>query len=512
MILHHEFIRTAKKFGNKVAIADKTTNREVTYSRALIASLILAKKFKKYKDGYLGIMIPTSAGAMLSILGTLMAGKVPVMINYSTGASDNSEYAQEKCGFKTIITSRALLEKLGCRLVKGMVFIEDIMEQIKAGDKLKAALKSKLPAAAIIKSLPKTEPDDNATILFTSGSEKDPKAVQLTHRNFYSNIQDILKVFKLTSDDVIMAILPLFHVFGHNVNFWLPLIVGMKAVTVANPLEYKSIPKYIREEKATMIAATPIFFSGYLRESEPGDFDSMRIIIAGADKVPDSLREGFLKKHNKVLLEGYGTTETSPVVSANTPEENRPGSIGKVFPSVQVKIVDVETGEPLPPGKEGKILVKGDNVMKGYLDDLEETSLHIRDGWYDTGDMGMLDEDGYLWHRGRLKRFVKIGGEMISLVRTEIELEHVLPDGVDCCVVDVPDSLKGAKIVAAVTQPVNEKEVLSKLSQKLPPIAMPRQFVVIEEMPKMGSGKIDFRTIGRIVRRKLQVETNSKEK
>ncbi|NOZ62795.1 MAG: AMP-binding protein [Calditrichaeota bacterium] len=509
MVLHHEFIKTAKKYGKKVAISDKTTNREVTYSRALIAALILAKKIGKYKEGYIGIMIPTSAGAMLSILGTLMAGRVPVMINYSTGASDNCEYAQDKCGFKTIITSRGLLEKLGCRLVKGMVFIEDIMEQITTGQKLAAALKSKMPAAAIIKSLPKVNPDDNATILFTSGSEKDPKAVQLTHRNFYSNIQDILQVFKLTPDDTIMSILPLFHVFGHNVNFWLPLTVGMKAVTVANPLEYKSVPKYMKEEQTTMVAATPIFLTGYLRESSPGDFDSLRIIIAGADKVPNSLREGFLKKHNKVLLEGYGATETSPVVSANSPEHNRPGSIGKVFPSVQVKITDVDTGEELPPGKEGKILVKGDLIMKGYLDDLEETSLHIRDGWYDTGDMGLIDEDGYLWHKGRLKRFVKIGGEMVSLVRTEIELERLLPDDVDCCIVDVPDSLKGSKIVAAVTQPLNEKEIVSKLSQKLPPIAMPRKFVVIEEMPKMGTGKIDFRTIGRIVRRKLQAENNS---
>ena len=510
MILHHEFVRTAKKFGNKLAIIDKTTDRRIPYSRALIASLILAKKFKKYKEGYLGIMIPTSAGAMLSILGTLMAGKVPVMINYSTGASDNSEYAQEKCGFRTIITSRALLEKLGCRLVRGMVFIEDIMEQISTKDKLSAALKSKLPSGAIIRSLPKSESDDNAVILFTSGSEKDPKAVQLTHRNFSSNIQDILDVFKLTSDDRIMSILPLFHVFGHNTNFWMPLTTGMTAVTVANPLEYKSIPKYIREEKPTMIAGTPIFFDGYLRESSPGDFESLRIIVAGADKVTDSLREGYLKKHNKILLEGYGATETSPVISANTPEENKPGSIGKVFPSVQLRIVDINTDKELGPGEEGKILVKGDLVMKGYLDDLEETSLHIRDGWYDTGDMGMMDEDGYLWHKGRLKRFVKIGGEMVSLVRTELELEHLLPDGTSCCVVDIPDSLKGAKIVAAITQPINEKEITTKLAQKLPPIAIPNKFVLLEEMPKMGSGKIDFRRITHIVRRKLQSELNSK--
>ncbi len=511
MILHYEFVRTAKKFSKKMAIIDRTTDKRVTYSKALIASLILANKIKKYKEGYIGIMIPTSAGSILATIGTLMAGKVPVMINYSTGASDNSEYAQDKCGFRTIITSRALLIKLGCRLVKGMIFIEDIMEQITTGDKLSAALKATMPTKVIIKSLPSVESDDNAVILFTSGSEKDPKAVQLTHRNFYSNISDILKVFKLTSDDVMMSILPLFHVFGHNINFWLPLLTGMTSVTVANPLEYKSIPKIIKEEQASMIAGTPIFFSGYLRESTPGDFDSVRIMVAGADKVSNALRDGYLKKHNKILLEGYGATETSPVISVNSPDANRPGSIGKIFPSVQVRITDVDTGKELEQGKEGKIMVKGDLVMKGYLDDLEETSLHIRDGWYDTGDIGMIDEDGYLWHRGRLKRFVKIGGEMVSLVRTEIELERLLPDGVDCCVVEVPDSLKGAKIVAAVTESINEKETLAKLAKKLPPIAMPKKFIIIPEMPKMGSGKIDFRTITSIVRRKTQENNNDEE-
>ncbi|MCK5119105.1 MAG: AMP-binding protein, partial [Candidatus Latescibacteria bacterium] len=198
-----------------------------------------------------------------------------------------------------------------------------------------------------------------------------------------------------------------------------------------------------------------------------------------------------------------GTTETSPVVSINSHEANRPGSIGKVLPGAQVKITDIQTGKELSAGQEGKILVKGDLVMKGYFDDLEETSLHIVDGWYDTGDMGVLDEEGFLWHRGRLRRFVKIGGEMVSLVRTESVLEELLPDDVSCCVVEVPDSLKGARIVAAVTAEVDEKEMRKKLSEKLPPIAIPKRFVVFPELPKMGSGKVDFRTITRMVREKV---------
>jgi acyl-[acyl-carrier-protein]-phospholipid O-acyltransferase/long-chain-fatty-acid--[acyl-carrier-protein] ligase len=503
MILHHEFVRISKKFGNKMAIIDRTTGKNVPYSKALIASLILAKKFKKYEEGYIGVMIPTSAGSFLSVLGVLMAGKVPVMINYSTGAADNSRYAQNKCGFKAIITSRALLEKINCPLVDGMVCIEDIMKEISTGDKLSAALKSKLPAGMVCSSFPPSEADDNVVILFTSGSEKEPKAVQLTHQNIGSNIKDAIEVFRLTPEDTIMAILPLFHVFGQMVNFWLPLILGTTAVTYANPLDYKTIPKIIREEKTTMIAGTPIFIAGYLRESKPGDFESLRIIIAGADKVPDWLREGFQEKHGKVLLEGYGTTETSPVVSANTYETNRPGSIGKVFPSVQVKITDINTEEILPAGQEGKILVKGPNVMKGYFGDVEETALRIRDGWYDTGDMGVLDEEGYLWHRGRLKRFVKIGGEMVSLVKTEAMLEELLPDGVSCCVVEIPDSVKGARLLAAVTEKVNEKELIKKMSKDLAPIAVPNKFLVFDELPKMGTGKVDFRTITEMVRKKL---------
>lgn len=511
MLLHQQFIKTAKKMGNKTAIIDRTTGRSVPFARALIATLILAKKFKKYKDGFIGVMIPTSAGCILTTIGLIMAGKVPVMINYSTGAADNCEYAQNKCGFKTIITSRALMEKIGCRLVPGMVFIEDIMDNISTKDKLNAALKSKLPAGILTKRVHKGQMDDNVVILFTSGSEKDPKAVQLTHKNLDSNIKDIYVVLDLRDEDIVLANLPLFHVFGYNVNLWLPMLRGLTVVSYANPLDYRKVVEVVREEKATIMVGTPIFFTGYLRRSEPGDFESVRIAVAGADKTPDVLREGYLKKHNLTLYEGYGCTETSPVVSLNMGENNRPGSIGKPFPSVRVKIADLESGEEVPTGKEGKILVKGDLIMKGYFDDLEETSLRIKDGWYDTGDMGMMDEDGFLWHRGRLKRFVKIGGEMVSLVRVESVLQDILPDDVDCCIVEVPDFLKGAKIVATVTKKIDEKAILKKMAKELPPIAMPKQFMVIDELPKMGSGKVNFRKATEMVKSSLSKENNKKK-
>ncbi len=513
MILHEEFIKIAKKNGKKSAIIDRGRETKINYGKALIASLMLSEKFKAYKHGFIGVMIPNSAGAMLTTMGVLMSGSVPVMINYSTGASENCEYAQKKCGFKTIITSRALCEKIGCRLVPGMVFIEDIMTQISAVDKIKAALRSKMPFNVIKKSLPKSHEEDNVVILFTSGSEKDPKAVQLTHKNIAANVIDIFNSLKLNDDDIFLGNLPLFHVFGYTTNFWLPILRGLSVATYPNPLEYRKVVQIIKEENVSMMLGTPVFFHGYLRQSEPGELSSVRIAVAGADKCPDILREGYNKKHGITLLEGYGCTETSPVISVNLPNANKPGSTGKPLPTVKVKIADINSGEEVARGEEGKLLTKGDHVMKGYFDDLEETSLRIKDGWYDTGDMGMVDEDGYVWHRGRLKRFAKIGGEMISLVKVEGVLTDLLPPEADCCIVEIPDYLKGAKVIAAITQEIDQKEILKKMAEELPTIALPKDFVVISELPKMGSGKINFREVTEIVKEKFSENNNGvKEK
>ncbi len=500
MLLHQQFVRMAKKYEKKLAIVDRTLNRRVTYKKALIGSLLIAKKFQKYDEGFVGIMLPNSAGAVLAILGTLMSGRIPVMINYSTGAAANCEFAQKKCAFKTIITSKTLLEKINCPKIEGMVFLEDIMKSMSLFDKIKAALKAALPVDLLLKSIHGGNEDDTLLILFTSGSEKDPKGVQLTHKNISQNYNALVNAFSFSSEDVFLANLPYFHVFGQTANLWVPFCTGMTIVTYANPLDFKTICDIVREEKATIMAGTPTFFWGYLRSSKPGDFDTVRIMLSGADKCPDALRAGFIDKHNKVLLEAYGTTETSPAITVNTESHNRPGSVGRPIDGIQVITENYETGERCQVGEIGKILVKGDNVMKGYFDDFEQTSLSLRHGWYDTGDMGYMDADGYLWHVGRLKRFLKIGGEMVSLIKVEDVLEKVLPPDVECCVVEVPDAIRGARIIAAVTQQVDEKDILSKISGLLPNIAMPSKFVLIPEMPKLGSGKIDFKTITERVR------------
>ncbi len=489
----------AKKHAGKSAIIDKTTGSTVTFSRALIGALILASKFKKYDTGFIGIMIPTSAGCALATVGALMSGRIPVMINYSTGAEKNARYAQKKCSFTTIITSKALLEKIDCPVIEGMVLIEDIMKSVTTGEKLKAALKTKLPLNMILNNIHKGEENDTAAILFTSGSEKDPKAVQLTHRNIASNIESFGAYIDLKESDIMLANLVFFHIFGLTVNLWVSFYYGMTMVTYANPLDFQTISTIAREEKPTVMVGTPSFFWGYLHKSEPGDFKTLRLMVAGADKCPDTLREGWLKKHGVTLLEGYGATETSPVISVNSPEFNRPGSTGKIIPNVKVRIENFETGEECKTGETGKILVKGDLVMKGYYDDPELTAESVVDGWYDTGDMGYLDEDSYLWHAGRFKRFVKIGGEMVSLVKVENTLEKFLPMEVSCCVVEVSDEKKGASIIATVTIEVNKADILKKMGAELPNIALPKQFVVIKDLPMMATGKIDFRSVTKIV-------------
>jgi acyl-[acyl-carrier-protein]-phospholipid O-acyltransferase/long-chain-fatty-acid--[acyl-carrier-protein] ligase len=508
MLLHQQFVRIAKAHKKKLAFIDRSTGRRLTYGRSLVAALILSRKLRRYRDTYIGIMVPTSAGCALAILATLFAGKVPVMINYSTGAETNARFAQQRCGFRRIITSRALLEKINCQKVDGMVFLEDILGAVSIVDKVAAASRAAMPTAVLMKSVYGGVEDDTAVILFTSGSEKMPKGVELSHRNIASNVTTAAERFELGSDDVMMSVLPLFHVFGQSINLWLPLVLGMTNVTYGNPLEFKNVARIIKEEQPTMLVGTPFFLAGYLKQSGTGYFSSLRLVVAGADKVPDWLRSAFSEQQDIQLLEGYGATETSPVISVNIPGENRPGSVGRPLPGVQVRIVGVDSGAELPIGHEGKILVKGDLVMKGYFDDLEETSLRVEDGWYETGDMGLIDEDGYLWHKGRLKRFVKIGGEMVSLVLVESVLESLLPEGVECCVVEIPDARKGANLAVAVSGKVDEKHLIAALAKQLPPVAVPRKFVVLEELPKMGSGKVDFRSTTVMVQEILSGNTS----
>jgi acyl-[acyl-carrier-protein]-phospholipid O-acyltransferase/long-chain-fatty-acid--[acyl-carrier-protein] ligase len=502
--LHECFIRTAKRYEKKTAIIDRATNQRVTYKDVLIRGLILAEKLKSRDRGFIGVMVPTSAGCFYAILAVLISGHTPVMINYSTGAADNCREAQRRLAFRTILTSRALLERIKCPVLDGMICLEDMARSVGILDKIRGAIRATSSAERLISRLPPGDDEQNAVVLFTSGSEKDPKAVPLTHGNILSNLEAFAEILDFGPHDTMMANLPLFHVFGLTVNCWLPLERGMTIVTYPNPLEFRSVCSAVKEERVTVMVGTPAFLHGYAQKSEPGDFKTVRLLITGADKCPESLRRAWWDKHNIILYEGYGTTETSPVVSVNTPQHNRPGSVGKSIPNVEVRLEHYDTGEQCGVNQIGKVLVKGPNVMKGYFDDFEASSLHLRHGWYDTGDMGYMDADGYLWHVGRLRRFLKVGGEMVSLVKVEDVLERLLPQDCECCVVEVPDAMRGARIVAAVTRQVDERAILAEMAESLPRIALPKQFVVVPDLPKMSSGKLDFRRITELVRDLVQ--------
>jgi acyl-[acyl-carrier-protein]-phospholipid O-acyltransferase / long-chain-fatty-acid--[acyl-carrier-protein] ligase len=502
--LHEAFIRTAKRHEKKIAIVDRATNQRVTYKDVLIRALILSEKLKKTDDGFVGIMVPTSAGCIYAVLAVLLSGRTPVMINYSTGAVENCRDAQRRLAFRTILTSRKLLERIKCPPIDGMVCLEDMAKGISTLEKIKGAMRSASSADRLISRLPAGDDEQTAVVLFTSGSEKEPKAVPLTHGNIWANLQAVAQILEFGPDDILLANLPYFHVFGLTVDLWLPLAHGMSIVTYPNPLEFRSVCNAVRDEKVTVMVGTPAFLTGYLQKSEAGDFASVRLLITGADTCPDSLRRGWWEKHRIILYEGYGATETSPVISVNTPKHNRAGSVGKALSNVQIRLEEYDTGEECGINRIGKVLVKGPSVMKGYFDDFEATSLHLRHGWYDTGDMGFMDEDGYLWHVGRLRRFLKIAGEMVSLVKVEDVLDRLLPADCACCVVEVPDALRGARIVAAVTQQIDERAIVSQLAEVLPRIALPKQFVVLPELPKMSSGKLDFRKITEMVRDVVQ--------
>jgi len=498
--LHVQFVRIAKQHPHKAAFVDRGLQRRYTYRRALAASLVLADTLKGIDDSLVGVMLPTSAGAAIVVLALLMSGKIPVLLNYSTGVTRNVEYARQKCGFAAVITAQGFLAKLDAPELDGFVYIEHLLRGMSVIDKGRAALRAGLSAERILSRYPEADIDATAAILFTTGTEGEPKAVPLTHRNIIANLEALSQIYPFRRDDVMLATLPFFHVFGLAINLWLPLRFGMTIVTYVNPTDYKTICTIIREDGPTYLVGTPSFLQGYLHHSQPGDFKSLQLIVTGADKCPEVLRGAYLAKHGVTVYEGYGTTETSPIISVNTPDRYRHGSAGWVLPNLALRIVQRNADRECAIGETGRILVRGESVFGGYLNDRESTGRSLRGGWFDTGDMGYIDADGFLWHVGRLQRCVKVGGEMVSLIHVEEVLNNLLPMGASCCVVGSPDATKGTRIVAAVTRPIDERRMYREMARHLPTIALPKRFVVLEDLPRMASGKMDVQRITERVR------------
>jgi acyl-[acyl-carrier-protein]-phospholipid O-acyltransferase/long-chain-fatty-acid--[acyl-carrier-protein] ligase len=507
-LLHTRFVGMAKKHWRRICLTD-TSGAELTYGKTLISSLLIARwiRLNCRHQPLIGVILPASVAGALVNIAILLAGKVPVNLNFTSGAEAMAA-AVAQCKLKTVITAETFLTKANIDRVDGMVFVEEIKNTFNSSAKLATTLTALLPARWLTRHAVKRQsPHDLATIIFSSGSTGTPKGVMLSHHNIISNIEAISQVIQFTPSDRIMGVLPLFHSFGFTATLWLPLLAGFGAVYHPNPTDAKTIGETVQKYRATLLISTPTFYVSYWRRCTKEEFASLRYVIAGAEKLREQIAEGFQEKFGLTILEGYGCTELAPVVSVNTPDvidgkENqighKPGTVGHPLPGVAVKIVDPETGAVLGPGVEGLLLVKGPNVMLGYLDQPGLTDQVIRRGWYVTGDIASVDEDGFIRITDRLSRFSKIGGEMVPHVKVEETINAVL-GGPTAVVTAIPDRQRGERLVAFFAQNgITGDELWIKLNRTdMPKLWIPKRENLhpIDSIPVLGSGKADLKKV-----------------
>ena len=481
-----------------------STGQELTFARALTAALLLAGVIRRTTTGqrYVGLLLPASVGGALANVATSLAGKVSVNLNFTAG-HDAMGAAIERCGISTILTARGFVAKAGIETMDGMVFVEDFLKEIPLTKKLRTAMAARMLPAALIARAYATEsdPDDLATVIFSSGSTGVPKGVMLTHRNILSNIDSSMQVFKLTETDVMIGVLPFFHAFGFTATLWLPLVNGFGVAYHPNPMDAKTIGDIAAKYRGTIIISTPTFYSSYVRKIQPDQFAHLRYPIVGAEKLRPPVAAAFKDRFGIDLIEGYGCTEMAPVVAVNMPEP-QPGSVGRPIPGVSARVVDPVTGEGPLVGEEGMLLVSGPNRMIGYLDDPDLTASVFHDAWYATGDIATIDADGFIRITDRLSRFSKIAGEMVPHMKVEEEIQALLEEGHTATVVSVPDDARGERLIAFYSDPGLTP---AALWEKLTATSLPRLWIPKREdlrplgsIPTLGSGKIDVQSLKRI--------------
>lgn len=514
--LHIAFIKEVRKHPFKFCIAD-TLGIKLNYIETLTAALAFSKKlFKdnKKENEMVGILLPTSAGSALANLAIMMAGKIPVNLNF-TSSKEILQKCIDQCDMKTIISSRAFTEKIQMHHFDHMtVFLEDLKASVKTKDRLPIYLAILLfPARLLVKMFVKGDTkniNDTAAIIFSSGTTGEPKGIMLTHQNIVSNIEAAYLVIRVQEDDILCGILPFFHSFGFTANLWLVLYVGLGGVFHTSPMDTQKVGEIIEKHKCTIIFSTPTFLNAYQRRCTKEQFESLRVIVVGAEKLKNKLSEDFFNKFEKTVFEGYGATELSPIVSlgihsfvdpktGKVQVGNKPGTVGHPLPGIAAKIVNQDTFELLPFGEEGLLLVKGPNVMKGYLNNTEKTAEVIKDGWYITGDIAIIDEDGFIAITDRLSRFSKIGGEMVPHIKIEEEIQSIVScEDRFCFVTSVSDDKKGERLVVLYKEDCNIDEIWEELSAKgIPKLWIPKKenFYKVDEFPMLGSGKTDFKRI-----------------
>lgn len=515
------FIDTAKSNSDELTVADSIAG-SLTSNKFLTSVLCFSRLIKKYSpEQNIGLLLPTSSAGCIANMATILRGKTVVNINF-TASREAMQGAVTKAGIKSIYTSRKFMEKLVKKGIdlndafpdSNFIYMEDLKEEISKATGLKTLLTVMILPAGLLKLLycKKVDINSPAAILFSSGSEGTPKGVMLSHRNIMSNLKQISDMLNTQDTDVIMASLPLFHAFGLTVTTFMPLVEGIPMVCHPDPTDAVNIAKAIAKYRATIFCGTSTFLRLYTknRRIHPLMLESLRIVIAGAEKLSPDVREAFKLKFNKDIYEGYGATETTPVASVNIPDAldvnywkvqlgNKLGTVGMPLPGTSFRIVDPESLEELPSGEDGLILIGGTQVMLGYLDDEEKTNEVITeiDGkrWYKTGDKGHLDEDGFLTIVDRYSRFAKLGGEMVSLTAVEETIRAALdkPE-LELVAVNLPDEKKGEKIVLMIAEEIQLEDIKkAMLEAKANPLMIPSDVKVVDKIPKLGSGKTDFK-------------------
>ncbi len=481
---------------NRVAVEDPLTGA-LTYKRLLIGSNVLGRKLVPLAPAgaALGVMLPNANGTAATVLGLMSANRVPAMINFSAGASSILA-ACIAAEVKTIITAHAFIEKaklqpLVDQLASSVKFIylEDVRATVSTKDKIHALLNHKKP-------IERANADDKAAILFTSGSEGTPKGVVLSHRNMLANTAQAAARIDFGRQDKVFNVLPMFHSFGLTVGFVLPVVSGVPVFLYPSPLHYRIVPELVYGVNATILFGTDTFLTGYARSAHPYDFRSLRYILAGAEPVKESTRRTYLEKFGLRILEGYGVTETAPVLAINTPMFNRFGTVGRIMPGMEARLENVAGIED-----GARLHVRGPNVMMGYLKAENPGILEpVTDGWHDTGDIVTIDTEGFITIRGRAKRFAKIAGEMVSLAAVETLAADCWPGSLSA-VTSLPDSRKGERLVLATDKPGATKAEFQAFakSKGAAELMFPSEVMVVKAIPVLGSGKLDFAGVTKLV-------------
>ena len=503
------FIGSARWHPFRFFAADAKTTR-VSFGSALTKTIFLARRLKISwaKQNVVGVLLPPSAAGALVNFAATLCGKVPVNLNY-TLAQESLASCIRQCQVQTVITTRALLERTKLQIPVRTILIEDAAAKPRVLEQPFALALWLLPSRALVRFFAgrAISMDDLATVIFSSGSTGEPKGVMLSHYNIAANIEQMNQMFMLDANDRLLGVLPFFHSFGFTVTLWLPAVIGVGVVYHPNPLDFAAIGELVRTHKVTFLLSTPTFLQGYIRRCPPEDFGSLQFVLVGAEKLPERVALAFEDRFGIRPLEGYGCTECSPVVAVNSRDFRaagfrqvgaKRGRIGHPLPGITIRIVDPDSGALVNTEQAGLLLVRGPNVMQGYLNRPEKTAEVLRDGWYVTGDIAAMDADGFLAITDRLSRFSKIGGEMVPHIKVEDKLQELA--GVTelaFVVTGVPDAQKGERLIVLHRLPEEQlKAVLERLGESgLPNLWIPRasQFYFVEEFPHLGTGKLDLR-------------------